>query len=264
MAGEKKVFQYDGRILVLEDPLAYRHEVERYLNLIATTYTGRLLFRYINMRYRHVLIIPYVPAHNPDGYINAAASADDFKGAYGSGMPINGVWTIPGYGKITIPTWVGTGHGSTVTLKFHPAIFRQLNANQGYIAAGAGPGEILFHEMIHALRQVYGVMMDVPIVEDRAMDNFEEFCAVSASNVYRSERGFHVLRSNHEGFTALKTAETDPELYAQKFAKHLERWFGQQRSFCLEMAASQAKFNPFKFTAYSLGLSPPTPMALSK
>jgi hypothetical protein len=80
--------------------------------------------------------------------------------------------------------------------------------------------------------------------------------------MYRSERGFHLMRANHWGSEALSKDLSDPVRYAQFFNDEIEKWFGSQRSFCLELASSQARFNPIKYVAYGLDLPVVTPMAV--
>src|SRR5262249_11509730 len=129
-------FRYHQNVYILEDPVAYRHEVVRYLELIRSTYTGRTLLKYIYMRGRRLIIMPYVPAR--EGHpIDAKAIADNPTDAYTKGFPRMQPFNVTGYGTIMLPTaLLGTGAGSTVTLKYHPATFRQLIANKHRIDPG--------------------------------------------------------------------------------------------------------------------------------
>src|SRR4051812_7900929 len=96
----KTIFQYQRNIFILEDPLAYRKEVVRYLDLINTTYTGRTLMKYIFSRGRRLLIVPYLPANEVKfGPVNAYASPDNALDAYQKNFPVNGTMNIPGYGE---------------------------------------------------------------------------------------------------------------------------------------------------------------------
>ncbi len=147
-------------------------------------------------------------------------------------------------------------------MKYHPAIFRQLAKNRGFIAPGDGAGEVLFHEMVHAMRMIHGKFLRTNVTEDAHMDDFEEFCAILAANMYRSERGFHLMRANHSGSQALSKDLSDPGHYAQFFNDEIEKWFESQRDFCLELASSPARFNPIKYVAYGLDLPVVTPMAV--
>lgn len=256
-------FQYHQNLYILDDPIAYRREIVKYLELIRTTHAGRTLLKFIYLRARRLLIMPYVPSKETYGAINAYADADDWNGAYTKNAPQMTGYDIPGYGTIMLPNGTfGTGTGTTVHLKYHPAIFRQLAKNRGFIAPGDGPGEVLFHEMVHAMRMIHGKFLRTTVTEDLHMDDFEEFCAILGANIYRSERGFKLMRTNHAGSEALPKELNDSQAYAIHFQDEIERWFNSQRDFCVELASSTAQFNPLKFVAAGMGLPVRTPMAL--
>lgn len=201
--------------------------------------------------------------------MNAFSAADTYLDSLRKDEPYGGYYTIPiaGFGPLPIPhVWKGTGAGSPVTLKFHPATFRQYNTNAGYIKPGSGPGEVLYHEMVHALQQMEGKFSN-SAVADPHMDNFGEFCAIVAANIYRSERGFTSLRADHHGFSKLGKNATgqdlsNPATFASVFSEPFGKWFGLQQAFCLDLASSTARFNPLKYAATALGHRVATPMAL--
>lgn len=256
--------QYLGNIWVLETSVAYRREVARYLDLIRTTNAGNTLFKYINQRPQWMLIMPFHPTQKDP--VNAYAypvpgSESDSYAKYSFMMT---PFKLPNGVTIEIPSGIGTGKGSMVYLDFHPATWRQRIKNTGGIAPGTGPGEILFHEMIHGYRMQCGLARDDKIAGHKQMDNIEEFYAILAANVYRSDRGFTSLRTDHWGFERLKKTESYPEVFYDTFKKEIDDWFSKQRAFCLDMARVPAKFNPFRQAAVSLGLmnAPLTPMRL--
>jgi hypothetical protein len=251
-------YQYkgNGSIFVLDNYHPYRNEVVRYLDLIGTTYSGKTLFRYCN-RYsgRRVQIRPFVPT--PDNPVNSGLDPL-FHEVFASGQPMRRT-----DGSI-VPGVFGTGAGSDVTVRYHPANQRQFVANMHAILPGSGPGEALFHELVHAMRAVHGAFLGTPVPESSDMKNFEEFCAVTAANVYRSERGFKIMRDSHRGFKALDRNLSDSDLYYDWYKDEFTQWFNTQRDFCLVLAKSNATFNPFKSAAIDLKLmaAPQTPMAL--
>jgi hypothetical protein len=264
----KTVFRYNQNIYILEDPLAYRKEVERYLKLIESTYAGRTLTKHINARISRLLIIPYVPSEK-EGWVNTQSFADRPLDAYPKGELVRDSLSanVPGFGLLVLPIWVeGTGAGSTVTLRYHPANLRQFNLNRGQIDPGTGPGEALYHEMVHALQSMQGVRSRTAIPENPHMDNFTEFCAIVAANIYRSERGFTRLRQDHRlavlGRDASGKDLTDPNVFAAVYSDPFEKWFRLQPVFCADLAASTAPFNPLKYAAAGLGYPIRTPMAL--
>jgi len=243
-------YQYQGRgsIYVLDNYHPYRREVVRYLDLVGTTYSGNTLFRYCN-RYsaRRIEIRPFVPT--PTDPVNSSELPGSAVDAYLPGAPLRAV-----DGSVIVGGGTGTGNGSDVTVKYHPANQRQFVANMHTVLPGSGPGETLFHELVHAMRDVHGVRRRTSVSAYSKMENFEEFCAIAAANVYRSERGFKVMRDSHLGYGAeiLPEGESYYDFYKSEFTT----WFGDQRDFCLALARSTAKFNPFKFAAIDLKLIP--------
>jgi hypothetical protein len=109
-------------------------------------------------------------------------------------------------------SWLGCG-SSMVYVDYHPATWRQRIKNTGGMAPGTGPGEILFHEMVHGYRMQCGFARDDKVAGHRKMDNIEEFYAILAANVYRSDRGFTALRTDHWGFLRLKKTDSYPEVF---------------------------------------------------
>jgi hypothetical protein len=60
---------------------------------------------------------------------------------------------------------------------------------------GMRPEEVLFHEMVHASRDLNnGVTDDTPL---ELMDDYEEFLALVVTNMFRSERGAKKLHRNY-------------------------------------------------------------------
>lgn len=248
---------YLGNIIIGAESPAYQSEVRRYLELIRTTKTGRTLFTHINRRPTTMTIVAFKPT--PQVPVQASASPVTHKDAIPKGLNVPRPPDRPDLPEII----VGTGVGSAAVVTYHPATWRQLNQNMGAIAPGAGPGEALFHEMIHGYRMQRGELM---LGDDIGPEPIDEFYAVMAANVYRSERGFKQLRGmwSDRGFAPLKKSLSDSELYYEEFKTSIDQWFGFDRSFCLDMAKVAAPFNPFNAAAIALGLTKAagTPMAL--
>jgi len=258
----KPPYQYQqGNIWIQQDSVAYRNEVVRYLDLVRTTYAGRVLLRFINAIHKGILILPYKPtAADP---VNAYATAQSERDSYTKGSPIMRGFDIPGFGTIQLPTAVfGTGAGTNAYLKYHPATFRQYIINKRGIPPGSGPGEVLFHELVHAQRMLDGKFISTTVPEHIHMDDFEEFCAIVAANIYRSERGFELIRSDHWGNEAIRGPRADQVEYYKIYKAELERWYGSQPNFCRALAESPAKFNPLRIAVTSQGVGVYTPMAL--
>jgi hypothetical protein len=244
---------FQPNFFIIDQNLAYRREVTRYLRLLQTTNSGKILLRYVGMR-NAIILVPYWPAQEGDP-VNAYADAADYSAAYPKNALKMKAFEIPGYGTLMLPSgFLGTGGGSFVTLKYHPAIYRQLIKNKGRIDPGDGPGEVLFHELVHAMRMMHGKFIRTTVTADVHMDDFEEFTAIVAANIYRSERGFTHFRTNHSGHVALPPELSTSEAYARKFHDAIELWFRSQQDFCLELANIHTAFNPLKVVAKDLRL----------
>ncbi len=158
----------------------------------------------------------------------------------------------------------GTGEGADVQLNYHPAAWREMIKTTGRIGIGHGPGEALFHELVHGLRMMAGVMLYENVPERWNMDDFEEFCSILAANMYRSARGLTRLRLDHRvasdkapwrGDTELPASLRDSKRYFEKFKPEIVKWFANQRDFCVALAGSCAPFNPMAVAAKDLGIA---------
>jgi hypothetical protein len=240
--------QYNSRgsIFVLDNHPPYRKEVVRYLDLVGSTYSGRTLFRYCN-RYsgRRIEIRPFVPT--PNNPVNSGTDAKVNADAFMQGQPLR-----KADGTTVSPPSTGTGTGSDATVRYHPANQRQFVANMNMILPGSGPGEVLFHELIHAMGAVHGLWLSTVVPENSKMGNFDEFCSIAAANLYRSERGFKIMRDSHDGHDPLEKALSDSQLYYDWYKNEFTQWFRIQRDFCVDLANSHAAFNPFKWAAIDL------------
>src|SRR5262249_35834528 len=144
------------------------------------------------------------------------------------------------------PSFTGTGMGSNTEIHYHPATWSEVNKRRGYIAVGYGSGEVLFHEMIHGLRELTGAerLGESVIGEETTMHFVEELYAIMAANVYRSDRGFTLLRADHRMKSPpITDARRYQSFYYEQYQTYIEKWFNEQRAFCLDMARVPAKFN---------------------
>ncbi len=293
------------QIVVDDASKAYRNEVVRYLDLIATTDVGRTLYEFMGRATKTVRITWHMgddwlqetgaAAFSDEDVRRIGALADNIarerhigldaaieaawnedpvatakrRGQYAKGHPVMQQVTIRILRMLGLPTSfmfptaeAGTGAGADVELDYHPAAFEQLIKKTGRIPLGFGPGEVLYHELVHALRMMTGVMLDENVPERWNMDDFEEFCSILASNMYRSARGFTQLRFDHHladwrapwrGSTELPGELTNSRRYYEFFKPEIVKWFNSQRAFCIALAGSRARFNPMAVAAADLG-----------
>jgi hypothetical protein len=125
-------------------------------------------------------------------------------------------------------------------VQYHPNQF-------GSACPGVGttPEEVLYHELFHAGQIVHGVYDRSPVPKEPGMTDFMEFCAVTASNMLRSELGRPDLRKNHASRDAAKDL-IDPEHYYNFFLEEIEKWFRLQPALCGHMAQMKMTFNPLR------------------
>jgi hypothetical protein len=258
---ELKWQQYlaNSRMFVLNNYPPYQMEVVKYLNLIRTTHSGRVLFKHLDQGKPWIAIQPYKPtAQDP---VNAYADFEDENKAYTKNQVITRSYDLPVIGKLKLPIGFGTGEGTNVSVFYHPANQAEYVKRMHWIPPGSGPGETLFHELIHALRMAQGVFIRTDVPEKKEMDDFEEFCAIVAANIYRSERGFKLLRDSHWGYDPVNKDLSNPEHYYQYYKDEIVKWFASQKAFCLELAQGTAAFNPLRVAAVDLGFVAPRPAA---
>lgn len=247
-----KAVQYSSRIWIWEASKAYRSEVERVLARMKTTEAAKSLIKHIDSKPHWMLISPFKPTSKDP--VNAYASARDNDAATPPGHVSRTIEVDLGaFGTIEIPVGFGTGGGSRVDISYHPATWHELYRRTGHIQPGAGAGELLFHEMIHGYRQQSGLLRYYDKVNGEvSMTSVEEFYAIVAANIYRSERGFTKLRKDHWWFKPIINGPKDSATYYQHYKEYIDKWFAEQKDFCLDLAKCKAKFNPFFEAAVAL------------
>ncbi len=153
---------------------------------------------------------------------------------------------------------LGSGRGSDAMVFFTPSLY----------TADHGPGslgdEVLFHEMIHALRENLGLHHGTLTVHnpvDKCYDNDEEFYAILATNIYMSEKTKNCQRlcANHHPlrvgsqiemanllFTGRVDDFADPKIFYREYREDLRGFCQEMSSFALGLADSPAPFNPLR------------------
>lgn len=247
----------------------YELEVEGLLVTINGTATGKTILNAIKAKSRTVRIMPWVKTD-----WNATAAPTDataawkkdnwfFKGGQDDPSTPRDDRFDPQVKRkgnlIWADTyWTGTGTGSDVVVRFTPSMFGA-NTPAGKLpksggASGFEPDEVLFHELVHAYRQVRGQMFQLPQVG--AMANYhdlEEFYGVLIANVYMAERGKTAMRRDHDGFktlparlTAVNGFLTDPTLGNDHTILIAEFAKGDPATFAALSQIRSAWFNPFR------------------
>jgi hypothetical protein len=138
------------------------------------------------------------------------------------------------------------------------------------------PDDVLFHELVHALRGMRGVWKDQPVkgrggrfgrtdLNRIPFDRIEEFYAVLLTNIYVSEqrRGTTAVRLEYDGTfrnfdnlppdpnapwvnRELGVRLTDDEAYYQAYAGEIDALFGEMKDVADAFAAVDCAFNPLR------------------
>jgi hypothetical protein len=189
----------------------YEHAVLHQLRRIHHSRTGQAVFHEFEKRsHHHMKIIPYEKVK-----LNAFASPEDWLHATKKGQPersgADGHVVLDAHGNPII----GQGGGSNSDVSYTPIMFtRYCNQHKTGHRSGAQPDEVLFHEMVHATRQMRGLLNPLPL--GFLYDTDEEFFAIVLANIYASETGRPIdIRSDHHGFEHL-TTDTDAKFLPKK------------------------------------------------
>jgi len=138
----------------------------------------------------------------------------------------------------------GTGQGSNTEVRFTSEMW------PGGGSSTAGPGaegsEILFHEMVHGLRQMRGVMQCASTTMNRNFDTREEFMAILVSNMYRSELHRNGLRADHHGFQPLPVAMQDASAFLSTYLDYVQQLVEEDRALAMLLKNVNCEFNPVK------------------
>jgi hypothetical protein len=137
----------------------------------------------------------------------------------------------------------GTGKGSDVEIHFTA----ELLDPKRY--PGAGPQEVLLHELVHTLRDMRGTRYAYPTEGGaRVYDDQEEFLAVLVTNIYMSEcYGVNMkLRYGHSRGVLPASQSTSTGFLSDKDNLYWVRWLAGQEGDLFGSLASvtQAPFNP--------------------
>jgi hypothetical protein len=249
--------------ITIEGDDAFQKSVEATLAFIARSDTGMVLLRAIRGTGKPFTLSAWVGTA-----CNATASPDDMAAATPGGEYI-----LKGDGSFNfrkepslIREWldlplepqVGTGAGSSVTVKFTPSMWSI--STTGPCAPYAGqPGasgsQVLFHELCHGYREAAGRFYWRPTVGSSSpYDNLEEFFAVVLSNVLTADPTYvatnRTLRSDHWGFTPLAAPQATSKGFVSVVSNRnlMRELIKSEPALVKELAKVKSYFNPFTET----------------
>jgi hypothetical protein len=216
----------------------YEYDVVAVLDKIIASWTGWAVIDEIFYRSQWMRVQPYHPTPET-GKFNAYAMPTNLASATLAGTVARDPYgALPGPGQ---PRTTGTGIGSNVIVKFSATTFAQPGAPTG---PSTSPHEILLHEMVHGLRQMAGRSVREPITANPGMNNYEEFVAITISNMYRSELGLSPLRADHVGFLPLTGPTTDLGTFKATYSSWLVDMDIEQPRLCQHLRQVKCTFNP--------------------
>ena len=180
--------------------------------------TGNALFDELRATGKWLRILPnwnWLESPNayavPDAFILAEPGGGDTKTwqaatAKGAPMPVKGGGPMrDAAGNLVL----GTGGGSNSVVWYTPGMYSDKRRASG--RPGRNPDEVLFHELVHASREMRGVMNQMPV--NKGYDDMEEYLAEVLSNIDLSDKGQTVFSGNHGGSVILQGADADNFLH---------------------------------------------------
>lgn len=238
----------DGASLA-ENGDRYERDVEQQLVQLMLFETGRVVVGELwGRRPRTVRVVPWRSVEH-----NADAAAVSRRDAFAAGMPIRNA----GDGRVIRGAGVGTGRGSDSVVHYTPDTFGEDRGGWSgearaawVLLTGAEPpgpgddrGEVLLHELVHALQELTGTMTNAPTPAAAALDTVSEFNAIVVANVYSSERG-RLLRAHHHG----QVPATNPDAFRfhPMLASRLHELRKRLPGLAGRLGLIDTPFNPFR------------------
>ena len=232
----------DGSVLGAAPGKTYEQSVEGTLKTIRLNRVGQALVGNLS---RKLKIRPWLPA-NPAAKPNAFASPTHHRKAIATNQGLyNCSDASPINDPVTGAHMKGQGGGSDSVIQFNPSNWMTqgvADARGKSIAAGKREDEILFHEMVHSLRQMIGQMncsMAAP-----GYDTKEEVWSIMTTNIYCSAWN-RPLRLDHHGFKTMTVDEA--RTYYANFTVMIGHMCRDLPMFTKTVASiDYIQFNPFR------------------
>ena len=213
---------------------AYEVKVTKQLNKIASVSTGIAVLKEISRSLSAIRIIPRLDPSGND-VLNASEYPTDRTLATQRGMPV--LCTTPG------PAGMGgglPGLGSDAVVEYWAAIWETGSSQSG---PGTRPDEVLLHELVHAVRDMWGVSHVCSKVGG-GYDNVEEFYAILVSNMYMSEQHQATLRANHGAYSPMK--KEDEKNFLKTYHSLIEAFTEDQPFLASQLNLVKCRFNPIR------------------
>ncbi|MFL5241233.1 MAG: hypothetical protein ACJ8FY_03925 [Gemmataceae bacterium] len=224
----------------------YEADIMDLMPIIETRIIGHTVRSWISKSNKTLTIQPSYGGLCPDG-----TTADTPEDAYPEDDKV--LTENQKTGKISKSSQNGTGQGSNVEAYFTAEnyMLNDKGWNQCFGGHyGSQPDEALFHELVHALRQMYGLYYPFPTMGSLVdYGDEEEFFAIVATNVYISAKNKNdQLRASHNGFEPLAAPLNTSSGFVDDSDNRqlLQRQCFANKVLWFELAVSNAQFNPFR------------------
>lgn len=232
----------DGSVLGPAMGTTYEKGVAGTLKTIRLNRVGQVLVDNLNRQLKIKPWLPSTPAQKP----NAFASPTNDRKAIATNQ---GVYSCsdgtPRNAPVTGAHIKGLGGGSDSEIQFNPSNWMTqglADSKAKSIPPGKREDEILFHEMVHSLRQMIG-QMNCSIAAE-GYDTKEEVWSIMTTNIY-SAAWNRPLRLDHHGFHAL-TADAAKSYYTN-FSVMIGHMCRDLPAFTKAIASiDYISFNPFR------------------
>jgi hypothetical protein len=259
----------------------YEDAIKAVLDEIAGNYVGTEILQDIIATKKNITIVPYDAGRAANnGDCNATTRVDSPRDSAPEGVrggQEGAGWFI---GKMDDPhtrrddrydqqegkVGAGTGKGSSVRVYFTPGISGGAACASRLGVFGSLEDEVLFHELVLALRAMQGLLNRIPTEGSlRGYNNEEEFLAIVVSNVYISAKPSTLLRADHRGHRRLQPPLdtsagflANPENY-WLMKRFQVTWKPTFQKLARAGHSRRPVFNPFRQMEFERELSPHLP-----
>jgi hypothetical protein len=245
---------------------AWLNEVGATFATIAGNVCGQVFLEAVeNSGGRRIIIRPRTAAEIARDQCNAYAGPTSWSDATPAGEMVYtcGSSPRPHTTRSRLDAWLdlpgrpvmGTGTGSDSEVAFESGIWHS-GAVCGGMGSGANDDEILFHELVHALRQIRGLMHCAPMYGN--YDTQEEFFAIVVANIYvgckvPAPGDASLIRESHSGFSPIAVeprAWLDSHRRNRAYLDQMRRQMPDLWGNLSRIPWSQCWFNPVRQVAY--------------
>lgn len=211
---------FDSDLLQGGDKTSWEDGVEKSLDTLWSSLTGRAVLNQIIASDKAVKIVPYYGSEQ-----NASAQPRDHNASYYKDRPVR-----DGSGNLIAGGGAGTGQGSDVRMNYTPWRF---STSLRCI--------VLIHELAHAAEMQRGVLFGNAM--QWHFDSAAEFDAIVVENIYRSEKS-QIIRESHHGVNALPGTRMIP--HGGELKARLDSFRARMPGLTAALAGIAVPFNPLR------------------